>query len=134
MPKTTFAKVMNTGEQLLVSIEANKTDLGHLEEQRGLLAKAIEEAKAASIRQDSFKAQVQQATRDMEKSMADAQELITRLRNGVRTKYGLRSEKLAEFALQPRRSPAKSRTAVKEKPAPVAQPVPASKATNENGV
>lgn len=128
MPKTRFATVMNTGEQLLVSIEANKVDLGHLEEQRSLLAKAVEEAKAASIRQDSFKAQVQQATRDMEKSVADAQELITRLRNGVRTKYGLRSEKLVEFALQPRR---KSKTAVKEKPAPVAQPAPASKTANE---
>ena len=129
MPKTTFATVMNTGEQLLASIEANKTDLGHLEEQRSQLSKAIEGAKAASIQQDAFRAQVQQSTRDMEKFMSDVQELTTRLRNGVRTKYGLRSEKLAEFGLQPRRrAPSKSR--VKEKPAPVAQPAPASKTTD----
>jgi t-SNARE complex subunit (syntaxin) len=130
MPKTTFANVMNTGEQLLVSIEVNKTDLAHLEEQRSQLSKAIEGAKAASIQQDAFRAQFQQSTRDMEKFVSDAQELITRLRNGVRTQYGLRSEKLTEFGMQPRRAPTRSRA--KEKPAPVPQPAPASKTNTES--
>jgi predicted RNA-binding Zn ribbon-like protein len=130
MPKATFANVMTTGEQLLVSIEANKTDLAHLEEQRSELSKAIEGAKAASVQQDAFRAQFQQSTRDMEKFMSDVRELTTRLRNGVRTKYGLRSEKLAEFGMQPRRAPAKSRA--KEKPAPVPQPAPASKTNTES--
>ena len=61
--------------------------------------------------------------------MADAQELVTRLRNGIRTKYGLRSEKLTEFGMQPRRFPGKK---AKVKPAPVPQPAPALVTTTES--
>ena len=76
----------------------------------------------------------QQATRDLEKAMADTRELITRLRNGIRTKYGLRSEKMTEFGMQPRRAPVRKTKEVKEKPAPVPQPVPAHvTTTTESG-
>jgi DNA-binding protein H-NS len=123
MPRDTFNALMGQGEHLLVTIQANSTDLAHLEETRLQLVGALDVAKAASVRQDTVKALVQQATRDLEKAMADAQELVTRLRNGIRTKYGLRSEKLTEFGMQPRRAPGKK--AAKVKPAPVPQPAPA---------
>ena len=127
MPRKSFAGLTSEGDQLLVTIAANQADLAFLEEPRSQLSRALEVAKVASIRQDTFKAQFQQSTRDLEKSLSEARELITRLRNGVRTQYGLRAEKLAEFGMQPRRSPAKAKA--KQKPDPVPQPAPASQAT-----
>ncbi len=51
--------------------------------------------------------------------MKEGRELATRVRNGIRTQYGLKGEKLTEFGLKPRRKPQK-----KAKPGPVAQPIP----------
>lgn len=130
MPRDTFVALMGTGDHLLVTVQANSADLAHLEETRLQLATSMDVARTVSVRQDTAKALVQQATRDLEKSMADTQELITRLRNGVRTKYGLRSEKLTEFGMQPRRTPVRK---AKEKPAPVPQPAPALVTTTESG-
>ena len=122
MPRDTFAALMGAGDHLLVSVQANSADLAHLEETRLQLGSSMDVAKTVSIRQDAAKALVQQSTRDLEKAMADTQELVTRLRNGVRTQYGLRSEKLTEFGMQPRRAPVRK---AKQKPAPVPQPAPA---------
>ena len=122
MPRDTFAALMGTGDHLLVTIQANTADLAHLEETRLQLAASMDVARGVSVRQDTVRSLFQQATRDLEKAMSDTQELITRLRNGIRTKYGLRSEKLAEFGMQPRRAPVRK---VKVKPAPVPQPAPA---------
>lgn len=129
MPRDSFAALMGQGDHLLVTIQANSADLAHLEENRLQLATNMEEARAASVRQDTVRALFQQSTRDLEKTMADTRELITRLRNGIRTKYGLRSEKMTEFGMQPRRVPVRK---AKQKPAPVAQPVPAPNTTAES--
>ena len=129
MPKTSFANLMGTGEHLLVTVQANSADLAQLEETRSQLSTTMGVAKAASVRQDTARALFQQSTRDLKKAMADTRELVTRLRNGVRTKYGLRSEKLAEFGMQPRRAPVRK---AKEKPAPVPQPAPALVTTTES--
>ena len=130
MPRESFAALMGTGDHLLATIQANSADLPQLEEDRLQLAARIEVAKAASVRQDMARSLFQQSTRDLEKAMADTQELITRLRNGIRQEYGLRSEKLTEFGMQPRRAPVRK---VKEKPAPAPQPAPAPVTTAESG-
>ena len=122
MPRTSFAALMGEGDHLLVTVQVNNAELAHLQEARSQLSANMDVARAASVRQDTAKALVQQATRDLEKSMVDTRELITRLRNGIRTQYGLRSEKLTEFGMQPRRAPVRK---AKTKPAPVPQPAPA---------
>lgn len=114
MPRVTFANQTTEWEHLLVTVETNQTALSFLEPQRSQLASVLDRAKDASVRQDAFKAQFQQATRDLEKALSEGGDLATRLRNGIRTQYGLRSEKLAEFGLQPRRKPQKA----KPEPAP----------------
>ena len=123
MPNTSFADFVEEGDRLLATVEANKADLSFLEETRTQLVTVMEGAKAASVRQDNFKAQFQQATRDLEGFFSQGRELLTRLRNGIRTKYGLRAEKLAEFGLQPRRKP--QRTKKEKEPGSVSPPSPA---------
>ncbi|HSS47766.1 MAG TPA: hypothetical protein VLX28_02360 [Thermoanaerobaculia bacterium] len=104
---------------MATTVDINKADLAHLEPQRARLALVADGAKATKLRQEAFKAQVQQSTRDLETLMKEGRDLATRLRNGIRTQYGLKSEKLTEFGLKPRRKPQKKAT-----PEPVAQPAP----------
>jgi len=125
MAKTSFAHVITEADGLLVKVQANAADLGYLEANRNLLAAALEGAKEASVRQAASKAQVQQATRDLEGFLAELKEQVTRMRNGLRHQYGLKSEKLVEFGLQPRRKPQRSKEKEPE-PAPTPTPTPTS--------
>ena len=121
MPRKAFPNTMGEWESLADTVEANADELAYLAETRAQLVFNMEAAKAASIRQASFKSQYQQATRDLEGLVTQGRDLATRIRNGIRTQYGLKSEKLVEFGLQPRRK--RSRTK-KEEPGPAATPAP----------
>ncbi len=81
----------------------------HLVDLRTELREIVEHAKAANIRQSAFRAQQQQATRDLEEFMERGRDVATRVRNGVRMQYGLKGEELTEFGLQPRRKPQKAK-------------------------
>jgi len=124
MSKTSFADVMTDWEQLLTKVSANATDLSFLEDSRASLATILQGAKDASARQSTFRAQFQQATRDIEDSLNKGRDLATRLRNGIRTRYGLKAEKLADFNLRPRRPGQKK---AKNTPTPVLTPPAAAK-------
>jgi hypothetical protein len=116
MARVKFATQTSGWEHLLVTVETNKTELSFLDTPRAQLALVLDRAKDASLRQDAFKSQFQQATRDLEKALSEGGDLATRLRNGIRTQYGTRGEKLTEFGLQPRRKSQK--TKAKTGPAP----------------
>jgi hypothetical protein len=109
MSSQSFAAVVTDWEQLLVKILANAPDLSFLEGTRIELALSMQGAKEANARQATFKAEFQQATRDLEEHLTRGRELATRLRNGVRTRYGLSGEKLTDFKLRPRRTKAKAK-------------------------
>jgi hypothetical protein len=127
MPNSSFAAVVRDWEKLLTTVGANKADLPYLEEALGRLSGIVESLKTANDRQTAFRAQVQQATRDVESLLDAGREIATKVRNGLRMQYGLKGEKLVEFGLQPRRKP-QSKAEKKRKPEPVvAQPVPAQK-------
>jgi hypothetical protein len=115
MSKTSFADVVTEWEQLLTKVTSNAPDLTFLDDSHASLVTALQGAKDASARQSTFKAQFQQATRDLEDNLNKGRDLATRLRNGIRTRYGLKAEKLADFNLRPRRNP----KAKKKNPDPV---------------
>jgi len=122
MSKTSFADVVTEWEQLLTKVTANATDLTFLDDSHASLATVLQGAKDASARQSTFRALFQQATRDLEDNLNKGRDLATRLRNGIRTRYGLKAEKLADFNLRPRRNP----KAKKKSPDP--EPPPATTA------
>lgn len=128
MARTSFADVMTEADGLLIKVQANAADLGHLETNRSRLSTALEGAKEASIRQAASRAQFQQATRDMEGFIAELKEQATRMRNGIRNQYGLKSEKLVEFGLQPRRKPQRSK---EDEPGPAPTPTPTPTSNNK---
>ena len=119
MASQAFPNETGSWGQMAVTVDVNKVDLAHLEPQRARLAVVSESAKATKVKQEALKAQVQQTTRDLEGLMKEGRDLFSRLRFGVRTQYGLKSEKLTEFGMKPRRKQQKKAT-----PEPVAQPTP----------
>ncbi|HEV7505384.1 MAG TPA: hypothetical protein VGS07_10765 [Thermoanaerobaculia bacterium] len=119
MPKATFPEETTDWGQLATTVDVNKADLAYLEPHSSRLTVVLDGARSTKLRQEAFKAQVQQSTRDLEAFMKEGRDLATRLRNGIRTQYGLKGEKLTEFGLKPRRKPQKKAT-----PGPVAQPTP----------
>jgi hypothetical protein len=128
MPNSSYADVTTDWEQLLTKVTANATDLAFLEDTRAALATVLQSAKEANGRQATFKAEFGQATRDLESHLAAGKDLATRLRNGIRTRYGLKGEKLTDFKLRPRRT-RKSKTPTPDPvPPPVVEPAPAAAA------
>jgi len=134
MPKTSFADIVTDWEHLLVKIAANSFDLSFLEDPRGQLTLVLQGAKDANARQSTFRAQLQQATRDLEAHLDTGRDLATRLRNGVRTRYGLAGEKLTDFQIRPRRKVQRNKQKSKKKaapPEPVAPIAPPDSPINE---
>lgn len=126
MPRSSLAGLMTLGEHLLVTVEANGAELAFLEPLRLQLRDALDGLKAAGVRQDAFRAQFQQSTRDLERVVTECQDLSTRLRSGIRMQYGLKQEKLAEFGLQPLR-----RRAPRTKKPPETGPTPPPASANQ---
>jgi hypothetical protein len=130
MPRAAFLSVTGDWEDLAVKVEVNAAELPYLTETRSQLVVTTEAAKAASVRQSTLLSQYQQATRDLQKLLSEGGELATKLRNGIRTQYGLKSEKLVEFGMQPRRR----RSRKKEEPGPAATPAPAGSTASNSAV
>jgi hypothetical protein len=122
MPRASFGEVMKDREKLLATVAANKDDLQHLESYRTQLEVEVAGAKSASIRQSTLQAEVQQTTRDLEGFLSRGADLENRLRTGIRSRYGNRSEKLTEFGMRPLR---KRKTSLKEKAPQVTKEKPA---------
>lgn len=125
MPTQSNGELMSEMRHTLNAVNANQADLAFLADQTVELTTVLEGAEDARKRQDHFKAQVQQATRDLEAFLKQGQELLTRIRNGIRTRYGLKSEKLAEFGMQPRRPPQRKKPEEQRKKKEEKPPEPA---------
>lgn len=100
-------------------MDVHDADFEHVKVDRDLLAVTVANIDEADIRQKHHKGQFQQASRDLDQLTALARDLILRLKNTIRAKYGNSAEKLAEFGLNPRRAvrgPRKKKEDVKKPP------------------
>jgi len=88
-------------QRLLSSLSANSADLAHLEPTRARFAELLAQAQEAADRQGVHTAAKQEATLALKSAISNCERLANVLRLGVKQHYGIRSEKLAEFGLQP---------------------------------
>ena len=86
---------------LLTALAANGEDLPHLETSRAKLETMIDQAADAATRQATAAAVKQEATKQLQTLMTDSTRLGNALRAMIKEHYGVRSEKLAEFGIQP---------------------------------
>jgi hypothetical protein len=96
----------NTGklgrlQQFSAAMEANKDDLPHLEVNRVQLVTHLTQAQESAKQQAAFRASKQEASRQFRTSLIESERVANVLRLAVIQHFGVRSEKLAEFGLQP---------------------------------
>jgi hypothetical protein len=108
-------------QRLLPPLVANGADLVHLEATRARFAEFLAQAEDAANRQGVHTAAKQEASLQLRTALAECERLANILRLGVKQHYGIRSEKLAEFGLQPFRG---RKTPDAEEPQPSAPTPP----------
>jgi hypothetical protein len=104
--------------RLLAPLIANSGDLGHLEATRTRFAEILAQAEDAADRQRVHAAAKQEASLQFRGALTECERLANILRLAVKQHYGIRSEKLAEFGLQPFRGRKAPEAEEPETPAP----------------
>ena len=123
--ETTSKGKLGDLERLLASMTANAAELPQLEGIRGQLGTLLGQAREAADLQALHTAGKQEASRNLQIALTEGMRLANVLRLAVKHHFGIRSEKLAHFGLQPFRGrPFRSRTR-KPKPAPETPQPPA---------
>ncbi|HEX5717910.1 MAG TPA: hypothetical protein VF179_17255 [Thermoanaerobaculia bacterium] len=114
MAKVSYGDFLNACDALLAAALVNAGEAA--DELRLQLETDTAGAKDAQARRNAYKAQAQQASRDLDGFIASARVVYSRLRHMLIALFGLRAEKLVEFGIQPLRPVPK--TKVKEEPLP----------------
>lgn len=119
----TYNGVLGRWEKLNQMMEVNKEDLPTLEPSRQELANVLTQALDAAKRQAVYTAGKQEASKELKDLITEGERIATLLWQGLRIRYGIRSEKLAEFGLQPFRGrPRKEKPETEEPEAPAPTP------------
>ena len=118
--ETTLQGKLGELEQLVAALNNNSDDLAHLNGSRLALSALLDHARAAFTEQHVHAAAKQQASQELLTSLTEGTRLATVMRLAVKHYYGIRSEKLAEFGIQPFRG----RPAAPPPPPPVEDPPP----------
>jgi len=113
--KTVAGKLGNLA-RFTAALKANAPELAHLEGARVRLEEMFGEAQDIAKQQAAFVASKQEASKRLATLLVESQRLANGMRKLLTEKYGLRSEKLAEYGLQPFRG-RKPRTLVRAKKA-----------------
>jgi DNA-binding protein H-NS len=121
--ETTDQGIQGDMQHLLNMMEANAADLAFLDVPKAKLAAQLAQAQDINKQQDVLTASKQEASKQYRLVVIEGQRLANAIRKMLKSHYGIRSEKLAEFGMQPFRGRAR-----KVKPTPPPQ-TPATPAT-----
>jgi hypothetical protein len=88
-------------QRLIASLEANRADLGHLEGSLTQFGELVAKTQDLAKQQAALTAAKQDVSQQLKVQIVEGLRLATLLRVALRQHYGIRSEKLAEFGLQP---------------------------------
>jgi len=102
MSKESVAKTLQQWDQLLGASDANAEDLVHLAALRAELLELSERVKALKDQQSALAAMRQQVSRDLDATKDRGRYVAVRIRDGIRSRYGVTSPKLIAFGLRPR--------------------------------
>lgn len=115
MKETTYAGMLGSWQRWIKALLANVPDLGHLEVLRAQLDELAAQGQELIRSQSELTAAKQEASQKLRVVMVEGQRLMTILKLAVKQHYGIDSEKLAEFGVQPFRG---RRRKAAEPPAP----------------
>jgi hypothetical protein len=101
MSGKTYPVIQKKLELKSKALEANREELAHLEVPRVKIDGVLGDVKDLTVQQASLTAAKQEVSKRLAERMRDGETLMAFVDAGVRQHYGNRSEKLAEFGLQP---------------------------------
>jgi hypothetical protein len=116
--ETTYSGILGELQRLLASTEATIGEVPHLGPSRVRFGEVLGQAQELARRQAALAAEKQVLTQQLQTTLVDGRRLATLLRKGLQQHYGIRSERLTEFGLQPFRG--------RKPPKPAEPPVPSA--------
>jgi hypothetical protein len=99
--ETTYKGKLGEWERLMTMIAVNNGDLGHATVFRERLTALMSQVQEVAQRQAVHTAAKQEASKELRTLMVEGDRLATLMRGLVKQNYGVTSEKLAEFGVQP---------------------------------
>jgi hypothetical protein len=121
--ENTYSGKLGDWERLLGPLAANAADLPQLEGARTQLAAFLADGLAVTKAQAVHVAAKQDLSKQVQGIVTEGARLATTIRQVIKQHYGIRSEKLAEFGIQPFRGK-KSKTPPPETTPPPGTPPP----------
>jgi hypothetical protein len=112
--ESTYSGKIGEWWRLIEPLETNAADLAYLEAPRRQLEELLNQAVEINKQQAIHRAAKQDLSKQLRTIVVEGDRLTTLLRSAVKQRYGVRSEKLTEFDLQPFRGFNRKKT-----PAPV---------------
>jgi hypothetical protein len=112
--ETTDKGKLGEWQHLITMVTVNAVELPHLEAPRGRLVAQLAQAQEINKQQDALTASKQETSKQFRLVVTEGQRLANAMRAMIKAHYGIRTEKLAEFGLQPFRG--RSRKAKKPTP------------------
>jgi hypothetical protein len=100
MMKNGYTDHMTAWDLLMSGLEAHQDDLPYLEPYRTQLKAALAALRALQITRAALAEESLQGTLNLKAGLAQAEDLASRLRNGVLAYYGHHSDKLTEFGIK----------------------------------
>lgn len=119
--ETTYAGKVGGLTRFTKALAANAAELPHLEGARIRLETMLGEVQETASQQAVLVASKQETSKKLKTLIIEAERLASGMRKILTERYGLRSEKLAEFGLQPFRG-RKAKEETPETPEPPAVP------------
>ena len=99
--ETTQAGKLGRLARLSTAMAANTAEIPHLEGPRGRLDKILTEALEVAKQQAALTASKQESTKRLQTLLTEGERVADGLQKFLKEHYGLRSEKLAEYGIQP---------------------------------
>ncbi len=99
--ETTNVAKLGSLQQLAASIAANIPELPHLEPSCQQYISMVGNLQEVATQQAAFVASKQEASKKFRVDLRECERLASVLRAAIKQHYGIRSEKLAEYNLQP---------------------------------
>jgi hypothetical protein len=99
--ETTYKGKVEAWDRLIERLTANAGDLAHLEVSRAKLAGLLDQTRQVAAAQSAQTAAKQEASQTMRTLISEGDRLASVLLASIKEHYGPRSEKVAEFGVQP---------------------------------
>ena len=118
---TTNTAKLGALQQFAASLAANTPELPHLEQSCLQYISKVSNLQEVSKQQSALVASKQEASKKFRTDLRECERLASVLRAALKQHYGIRSEKLAEYNLQPfrgRKLSGKARRSKKQPPEP----------------